>query len=74
MIAAQSSAAVDREVVQHQVRSALEQLAILWGFASDPSRVRQCASMVGFVRDRASWIHDETAFIIRYRDDADDGG
>ena len=70
MIAAQSSAAVDRKVVQHQVRTALEQLAILWGFASDPSRVRQRASMVGLVRERASWIHDETDLIIRYRDDA----
>ena len=74
MIAEQSSAAVDRKLVQHQVRSALEQLAILWGFASDPRRVRQRASMVGLVRERASWIHDETDLIIRYRNDAEDPG
>jgi len=74
MIAEQSSAAVDRKVVQHQVRSALEQLAILWGFASDPRRVRQRASMVGLVRDRANWIHDETDLIIRYGDSTEDLG
>lgn len=74
MIAAQSSAAVDRKVVQHQVRNALEQLAILWGFASDPSRVRQRASIVGLVRERVSWVHDETDLIIRYGDGADDLG
>jgi hypothetical protein len=70
----QAVAAVDRKLVQHQVRSALEQLAILWGFASDPKRVRQRASMVGLVRERASWIHDETDLIIRYRNDAEDPG
>ena len=74
MIAAQSSAAVDRKVVQHQVRTALEQLAILWGFASDPRLVRQRASMVGLVRERASWVHDETDLIIRYRGDVEDSG
>ena len=74
MIAEQSSAAVDRKVVQHQVRTALEQLAILWGFASDPRRVRQRASMVGLVRERARWIHDETDLVIRYRDEAEDRG
>lgn len=74
MIAAQSSAAVDRKVVQHQVRTALELLAILWGFASDPRRVRQRASMVCLVRERANWIHDETDLVIRYRDGADDIG
>jgi hypothetical protein len=74
IIAAQSSAAVDRKVVQHQVRTALDQLAILWGFASDPRRVRQRASMVGLVHERASWIHDETDLIIRYRDGASDPG
>jgi hypothetical protein len=68
MIAEQSSAAVDRKVVQHQVRTALEQLAIFWGFASDPRHVRQRASMVGLVRQRADWFHDETDLIIRYRD------
>lgn len=71
MIAEQSSASVDRKLVQHQVRSGLEQLAILWGFASDPRRVHQRASMVGLVRERASWIHDETDLIIRYRNDGE---
>jgi hypothetical protein len=74
VIAEQSSASVDRKVVQHQVRTALEQLAILWGFASDPRRVRQRASMVGLVRERANWIHEETDLFIRYRDGAEDLG
>jgi len=73
-IARNSSARVDRKMVQHQVRTALEQLAVLWGFASDPKRVRQRASMVGLLRERAGWIHDETDLIIRYRDDAEDPG
>jgi hypothetical protein len=70
MIAQQTSANVNRNIVQHQVRAALEQLAILWGFASDPRRVRQRASMVGLLQERARWIHDEKDLIIRYRDDS----
>jgi len=73
-IARNSSARVDRKMVQHQVRTALEQLAVLWGFASDPKRVRQRASMVGLVRERARWIHDETDLVIRYRDDGESPG
>jgi len=65
-IARHSSARVDRNAVQHQLRTGLEQLAVLWGFATDPRRQRQRASMVGLLRDKASWIHEETDILIRY--------
>lgn len=65
-IARHSSVRVDRNVVQHQLRNGLEQLAVLWGFATDPKRLRQRASMVGLLRERADWIHGETELLIRY--------
>lgn len=67
LIAQQSRAVIDRKVVQYQVRSGLEQLAILWGFVSDPKHVRTQASMVGMMRERADWGHEETDIVIRYK-------
>lgn len=67
-IAELTTARLDRNVVQFQLRSGLEQLAILWGMIQDPKRVRRHASIVGTVRERASWIHDETDLLIRYRE------
>lgn len=66
VIAERTSAKLDRNVVQFQLRSSLEQLAILWDFVQDPKRIRRHASIVGMVRERAGWIHDETAVSIRY--------
>jgi hypothetical protein len=68
-IAEATSARLDRNVVQFQLRSSLEQLAVLWGFAQDPKRVRRHASIVASVRDRAGWVHDETDLLIRYADE-----
>ena len=65
-IAEQSSAKVDRKVVQAQVRAGLEQLAILWGFASDPRHVRKQASMVAMLSERPTWDHEEREISIRY--------
>jgi hypothetical protein len=66
MIAELTTARLDRKFVGLQLRLSLEQLAILWGMIQDPKRVRRHASIVGMVRDRASWIHDETDLLIRY--------
>lgn len=66
LISEQSSAKVDRKTVQFAVRNGLEQLAIMWGYASDPRLVRKQASMVGMIRDRAAWAHAEKDLVIRY--------
>ena len=67
-IAQLTTARLDRKFVGLQLRLSLEQLAVLWGLIQDPKRVRRHASIVGMVRDRASWIHDETDLLIRYPD------
>jgi hypothetical protein len=69
VIAEKTSAKLDRNVVQFQLRSSLEHLAVLWGFVLDPKRMRRHASIVGMVRERAGWVHDETDLLIRYAPD-----
>jgi hypothetical protein len=66
-IAELSSARVDRNTVQFQVRSGLEQLAVLWGFAADPRHVRQHASIVASLGERPQWQHDVKDVNIRYQ-------
>jgi hypothetical protein len=61
-----TSAKVDRNAVQFQFRSALENLAVLWGFVQDPARVKRQASIVGMVRQRSTWDHEERDITIRY--------
>lgn len=65
-VAEQSSAGADRGVVSFQVRNGLEQLAILWGLAQDPKRVRQRAAITAAMTERASWIHEERELSIQY--------
>lgn len=69
LIAQHSKAKVDRKAVAFAVRAGLEQLAILWGFTSDPALVRKQASMVGMVRERAGWVQEATDLVIRYSDE-----
>lgn len=66
VIAEQSAVGVDRRVVQWQLRSGLEQLAILWGFAQDPRRVRQRAAITAAMTERASWGHEVAEVNIVY--------
>lgn len=66
IIAEQSAVGVDRRVVQWQLRSGLEQLAVLWGLAQDPKRVRQRASMVALVTEKPGWIHEVAEVKIAY--------
>lgn len=66
LIAEQSTRAVDRKVVQWQLRNSLEQLAILWGLVSDPARSRAHASMVAMVTEKPEWGHEEREIVIRY--------
>jgi len=66
LIAQQSALKIDRKAVQVQVRHGLEQLAILWGYLTDPSHVRTKASMVAMMTERPSWAHDEGVIEIAY--------
>ncbi len=66
-IAQASKARVSRETVSFQVRSGLEQLAVLWGFAADPRHIRQHASIVASLGERPQWQHDVKDLNIRYQ-------
>ena len=65
-VAEQSAVKVAREVVSWQLRSSLEQLAVLWGLAQDPKRVRQRASIVSMLSERAQWQHEVAEINIAY--------
>lgn len=65
-VAEQSAVKVDRGTVSWQLRSSLEQLAVLWGLAQDPRRVRQRAAIVAAMKERPSWVHEEQELAIQY--------
>lgn len=66
IIAEQSAVGVSRNVVQWQLRSSLELLAVLWGLAQDPKRVRQRAAITAAMTERASWGHEVAEVVIQY--------
>lgn len=66
IIAEQSAVGVSRNVVQWQLRSSLEQLAVLWGLAQDPKRVGQRAAITAAMTERASWGHEVAEVVIQY--------
>lgn len=65
-IAEQTETGVSRETVSWQVRSALEQLAVLWGLAQDPKKVRRRAAIVAAMTERPGWLHEERELAIQY--------
>ena len=61
-----SAAKATRHILAFQVRNGLEQLAAVWGLASDAKRVRQRASIVSRLTERATWGHEVSEVLIAY--------
>lgn len=68
LIAEQSTTAIDRKVAQGMVRGSLDQLAVMWGYASDPRYLRTQAAMVAHVTEKPAWAHEERRVEIQYGD------